>query len=159
MNEHIKVTSSVFPEGGMIPQQYTCDGANLSPPLSLSGLPAGTASLALLVEDPDAPRGTFTHWVAFNLPPVLHEVPERAGAERLIQGGGLQGKNDFGKPGYGGPCPPSGTHRYYFKVYALDTVLNLDAGASKDQLLHAMKGHVLAEGQLMGRYHRGAAAR
>src|SRR5579883_1185225 len=87
MNEHIKVTSSVFPEGGMIPQQYTCDGANLSPPLSLSGLPAGTASLALLVEDPDAPRGTFTHWVAFNLPPVLHEVPERAGAERLIQGG------------------------------------------------------------------------
>jgi Raf kinase inhibitor-like YbhB/YbcL family protein len=150
----MKLTSAAFQEGGMIPSQYTCTGKNISPPLAWEGVPEKTKSLALIVEDPDAPGKTFTHWVAFNLPASARELPENVPAQANIGGGGLQGMNDFKKVGYGGPCPPSGTHRYYFKLYALDTELNLDSSATKDQLLKAMNGHVLGEGQLMGTYKK-----
>src|SRR5205085_2509689 len=130
----LKVMSTAFSDGGMIPQQYTCDGANMSPPLSWSGLPAKTASLAVVTEDPDAPKGVFTHWISFNIPPAEAQMPERVAAERTLQSGARQGSNDFGKVGYGGPCPPSGSHRYVFKVYALDSMLNLDPGATKAQV-------------------------
>lgn len=150
----IKVTSTAFEEGGMIPSKYTCDGEDISPPLSWSGVPEGTKSIALISDDPDAPMGTWVHWVAFNLPPETRELIEDISHGEMLEVGGKQGKTDFGKVGYGGPCPPSGTHRYYFKIYALDSMINSEAGITKADLLEAMKGHILAQGQLMGKYKR-----
>ncbi len=149
------LTSSAFQEGESIPRQYTDDGANVSPPLAWSEPPTGTRSLALICDDPDAPRGTWVHWVLFNLPADLRELPENVPSDAVLENEARQGRNDFGKLGYGGPAPPRGKpHRYFFKLYALDVVLPLTAGASKAQLLEAMKGHILAEGQLMGKYQR-----
>lgn len=150
----IKVTSAAFQEGGRIPPKYTCDGEDISPPLKWSGVPENAKGLALISDDPDAPGGTWVHWVLYNLPPSVQELPEGIPPDPKLPNGGLQGTNDFRRIGYGGPCPPSGTHRYYFKLYALDTALNLDAGATKGELLQAMEGHLLAEGRLMGRYQR-----
>jgi Raf kinase inhibitor-like YbhB/YbcL family protein len=150
----IHVESSVFSEGGQIPSRYTCDGRDISPPLSWSGVPEGTKSLALICDDPDAPGKTWVHWVLFNLPPRIKELPEGVPALETISGGGEQGTNDFRKIGYGGPCPPSGTHRYMFKLYALDTEVALASGATRADLDRAMKGRVLAEGALTGKYSR-----
>ena len=150
----IKITSTAFDEGGMIPEKYTCDGIDVSPPLTWTSIPEGTKTLALICDDPDAPMGTWVHWVLFNLPANIIEMPENIPPERELENGAKQGMNDFRKIGYGGPCPPGGTHRYYFKLFALDIELNLEAGATKSQLLEAMEGHILGEGQLMGRYKR-----
>jgi Raf kinase inhibitor-like YbhB/YbcL family protein len=149
----LKLTSTAFEDGGMIPSKYTCDGANVSPPLAWSGVPGGAKSLALVVDDPDAPRGTWVHWVVYQIPATEKGFAE--GAPDANSSGVRQGTNDFGKQGYGGPCPPTGTHRYFFKLYALDGEPNLPQGVSKGQLLRAVEGHVLAEGQLVGRYQRG----
>lgn len=150
----ITVTSPVFEDGGMIPKEYTCDGEDISPPLNISGVPTEARSLALIADDPDAPAGTWVHWVLYNLPPGTTELPENMPVDEKIQNGAKHGVTDFGRFGYGGPCPPSGTHRYYFKMYALDTLLNLSGRVSKADVIKAMQGHVLAEGQLMGRYQR-----
>ena len=150
----IEVKSTAFQEGGMIPEQYTCDGADVSPPLAWSAVPEGTKSIALICDDPDAPGGTWVHWVLFNLPPDTKEIPENLPAHKKLQNGAIHGTNDFRKIGYGGPCPPSGTHRYFFKVYALDTEIDLKAGITKRKLLKAMKEYIVAEGQLMGKYTR-----
>jgi Raf kinase inhibitor-like YbhB/YbcL family protein len=150
----IKITSTAFAAGGLIPKQYTCDGANVSPPLSWSGVPPNAKALVLICDDPDAPAKTWVHWVAYDLPVTLTSLPENTATTTELTGGGKQGANDFKKIGYGGPCPPSGTHRYYFKLYALDTDTSLTPGATKDQLLKAMEGHIVAQGQLMGRYKR-----
>lgn len=150
----LKVTSTAFKDGGMIPPKYTADGANVSPPLTIKGIPSNAKSLALICDDPDAPRGTFVHWVIYNWPAKTGTLPENIPPKPKLANGALQGKNDFGNIGYGGPAPPSGTHRYYFKAYALDVMLDLKPGATKSQLEDAMKGHILARGQLMGRYSR-----
>ncbi len=151
----LDVTSSAFEEGGAIPARYTCDGLDISPPLSWSPVPSGTQSLALIAEDPDAPRGAFAHWVIYNLPPDTRRLPEDVPNRQTLPGGALQGMNGAGSIGYTGPCPPGGTHRYFFKVYALDTELDLGAGATKEDVVRAMEGHVLAEGRLLGTYQRG----
>lgn len=149
------LTSSAFAEGATIPRQHTGDGADTSPALQWSGAPAGTKSFALICDDPDAPRGTWVHWVLFNLPGDQQELPAGVPAEAELAGGARQGQNDFGNLGYGGPAPPPGQpHRYFFKLYALDTLLHLPAGATKQQLEQALKGHTLAQGQLMGKYQR-----
>lgn len=150
----IKITSPAFEEGEMVPKKYTCDSLDVSPPLSWTSVPEGTKSFAIICDDPDAPMGTWVHWVLFNLPANTKQLPENIPPKRTLENGAKQGKNDFGKIGYGGPCPPSGTHRYYFKLYALDEIINLDAGVTKKQLLEAMEGHILAYGQLIGRYKR-----
>jgi len=150
----IKLTSSAFKEGAMIPAQYTCDGKDISPPLNWSAVPEGTQSFALICDDPDAPIGTWVHWVVYNIPDKVTALPENVPPHKSVMGNILQGMTDFRRIGYGGPCPPRGTHRYYFKIYALDTMLNLPAGATKRELLRAMEGHILVEGQLMGRYGR-----
>ena len=150
----IKIESPAFKEGAFIPEQYTCDGSNISPPLNWGDPPEGTTSIVLISDDPDAPMGTWVHWVVYNIPPSVREFPENIPAVKTLDNGALQGTTDFGRIGYGGPCPPSGTHRYFFKLYALDTMLNFGPGATKKQVVEAMKGHVLAEGQLMGRYKR-----
>lgn len=150
----IIVTSTAFTEGGMIPRQYTCDGAGMSPPLSWSGMPEGTKSIAIISDDPDAPGGTWVHWVVYSLPPDLKGLPENVPPQKILGNGGMQGMTDFRRIGYGGPCPPSGTHRYFFKVYALDAMPNFDPGVTKKRLLQAMEGHVLANGELTGKYGR-----
>jgi Raf kinase inhibitor-like YbhB/YbcL family protein len=150
----IKLTSSAFEEGGMIPGKYTCDGENVSPALQWSGIPDGTQSNALICDDPDAPAGTWVHWVLFNIPTDITEFPENIPPDRILENGAKQGINNFRRLGYGGPCPPGGTHRYFFKIYALDIEIGLEPGATKAQLLKAMEGHILDEGQLMGRYKR-----
>src|SRR5438876_12409197 len=152
----LELTSPAFQEGGAIPKQHTGDGADTSPPLRWSGPPAQTKSFALIGDDPDAPRGTWVHWVLFDIPPDRNELPEGVPADKTVLGGTKQGTNDFRKLGYGGPSPPAGKpHRYFFKLYALDATLGLDAGATKQQVLDAMKSHkVLAEGKLMGKYGR-----
>jgi len=152
---NLEVRSSVFEEGGRIPDRYTGIGADVSPPLSFSGVPEATQSLALICDDPDAPAGTWVHWVLFNLSPATRELTEAVDTEKKVLGGAKQGHNDFRKIGYGGPMPPPGKpHRYFFKVYALDTKLDIKAGITKAGLLEAMEGHILAEGQLMGTYSR-----
>ncbi|MBI2486098.1 MAG: YbhB/YbcL family Raf kinase inhibitor-like protein [Deltaproteobacteria bacterium] len=138
----------------MIPKKYTCDGPNISPPLSWDSVPGGTKSLALICDDPDAPRGTWVHWVIFNLPANMNDLTENIPPQQTLPNGAKQGRNDFGKIGYGGPCPPGGTHRYYFKLCALDEEINLEPGTTKAELLKAMDGHTLAKGQLMGKYKR-----
>lgn len=150
----IKITSSEFTEGGFIPSKYTCDGSDISPPLSWKNLPAKTKSIAIICDDPDAPRETFVHWVLYNLPADKDGLDENFPDEETLEDGTRQGVTSFGKTGYGGPCPPSGTHRYFFKIYALDTVLDTVVLADKDHLLKLMEGHLLAKGQLMGKYQR-----
>lgn len=150
----MKITSTAFEEGDLIPRQYTCDGEDISPPLEWADLPEGTQSLALICDDPDAPSGTWVHWVVFNLPADAAGLPERVPMEPEIGNGGRQGRNDFRRIGYGGPCPPGGTHRYYFKLYALDAFLDEDPGITRDELLEAMEGHILVKSELMGRYRR-----
>ena len=145
-----ELTSSAFSGGQQIPAKYTCDGEDISPPLQWSEPPAGTQSLALIMDDPDAPVGTWDHWLLFNLPASSRSLPEQAG----MPAGSAAGKNSWGRTGYGGPCPPRGTHRYFFKLYALDTTLALPAGTNKSQLLQAMAGHILAQTELMGTYSR-----
>jgi Raf kinase inhibitor-like YbhB/YbcL family protein len=150
----IALTSTSFLDGERIPSTYTCDGADISPPLSWGQLPKATQSLALICDDPDAPR-RFTHWVLFNIPPDSRELHQGISDSDELENGARQGVNDFGLVGYGGPCPPGGSpHRYYFTVYALDAVLDLPAGTSKKQLLDGMESHVLGEGQLVGLYQR-----
>lgn len=151
------VTSPAFREGSAIPVKHTCDGADVSPPLAWTAAPAATAAFALIVDDPDAPAGTWVHWVLYNLPGAALGVPESlAKSDQLPNlGGALQGRNDFRRAGYGGPCPPPGpAHRYLFKLYALDAPLGLKAGASKADVERAMRGHVLGTAQLMGTYAR-----
>ena len=153
-SRQLTVTSRAFKEGEAIPRQYTCDGINISPPLEWSGVPKTAKTIAIIADDPDAPAGTWVHWVLYNLPADNIGLVENLPSTENLKAGGFQGKNDFGKIGYGGPCPPSGTHRYFFKVYAVDTELPLKAGATKAEVEKAMEGHVLAQAQLMGSYGR-----
>jgi Raf kinase inhibitor-like YbhB/YbcL family protein len=142
----LKISSTAFDHEGVIPSKYTCEGEEVNPPLQIDQIPAGAKTLAIIVEDPDAPNGTFDHWLVWNIPPT-----------KLIGGDvtpGICGKNGGGKTGYYGPCPPSGFHRYYFHVYALDAEIDLEGGADKTALQQAMQGHILAEGVLMGRYQK-----
>lgn len=150
----IQISSAAFSEGGAIPKKFTCDGPDVSPQLSWSGAPASTQTFALIMDDPDAPVGTWVHWVLYNLPADTKGLPE--GVEKQEQAaGGIHGRNDFKKFGYGGPCPPPGKpHRYFFRLYALDARLDLKPGATKAEVERAMKGHILAQGQLIGRYGR-----
>ncbi|HWY40809.1 MAG TPA: YbhB/YbcL family Raf kinase inhibitor-like protein [Chthoniobacterales bacterium] len=145
----IKISSPTFAAGAAIPAEFTCDGANVSPPLLIEGAPVEAKSLALIVDDPDAPSGLFTHWIIWNMDPKTRISMPEAHVEN-----GIEGKNDFGKVGYGGPCPPSGTHRYFFKVFALDRMLDLKPGAKRQEVDAAMKGHVIGQGQLMGKYSK-----
>ena len=145
----MSITSAAFENGAYIPRRYTCDGPDVSPPLSIAGAPEEAKSLALIVDDPDAPVGTWVHWLLWNVDPKLTDL-----AEGALPPGAVQGRNDFRTNVYGGPCPPSGTHRYFFKIYALDTLLNLGAQSTKADLERAMRGHVLATGQLIGLYRR-----
>jgi len=149
------VKSEAFDDGAQIPQQYTCDGTDVSPPLSWSEPPPGAKSLALIVEDPDAPSGVWTHWVIFNIPPTTRSFPEGITSDDAAETLGTQGKNCWQDIGYGGPCPPEGAeHRYFFRVYALDTILDVEAGSGKKPVQRAMEGHIVAQGDLMGRYSR-----
>jgi Raf kinase inhibitor-like YbhB/YbcL family protein len=150
----MKLMSIAFDEGGMIPEKYTCDGADVSPPLKWDTLPEGTKSLSLICDDPDAPAGAWVHWVYYDIPLSTEGIPEDVTPDDRPAFGGIQGINDFRRIGYGGPCPPGGTHRYYFKLYALDTLLNLPPGATKKQLLDAMGNHIVGQAQLMGKYRR-----
>lgn len=151
----ISLSSSAFKEGDKIPVKYTCVGQDVSPPLEWSQPPSGTQAFALILDDPDAPGGVFTHWVIFNILSDSRKLPEAIPTQAQLPDGALQGKNDFGRVGYGGPCPPPGRpHRYQFTLYAVDQSLDLKAGVSKKQLLSAMEGHVLAQGQLTGTYQR-----
>ncbi|MGD8969904.1 MAG: YbhB/YbcL family Raf kinase inhibitor-like protein [Desulfobacterales bacterium] len=150
----LQLTSEAFSDGTMIPKRFTCDGEDVSPPLSWSALPAETGSLALICDDPDAPVGTWDHWVLFNIPATATGLPEDVPAKAILEDGSVHGNNSWGRLGYGGPCPPGGTHRYFFKLYALDIALNLTSGATKSQLVSAMEGHILDQGQLMGKYRR-----
>ena len=148
------VKSASFPEGGTIPKQYTCDAADVSPALTWADAPEGTQSLALIADDPDAPVGTWTHWIIWNIPPG-EALPEGQPKTDTLNDGSRQGRNDFKRIGYGGPCPPAGkAHRYFFRLYALNAKLDLKAGASRADLEHAMKGRVLAQAELMGKYGR-----
>ncbi len=151
----IVLSSAAFQAEQSIPAKHTCDGENMSPPLAWGEPPSGTESFALMMDDPDAPGGTFTHWILFNLPADSRELEEGVPAESELENGALQGKNDFGAIGYGGPCPPSGSaHHYCFTLYALDKRLDLAAGASRQQVLDAIEGHILASGLLTGTYER-----
>ena len=151
----MELNSSALEEGKPIPRKYTCDGPDLSLPLTWSGVPEGTQSLALIADDPDAPVGTWVHWVIYDMPKDTRSLSEGIQTTETLSGGGAQGRNDFGRIGYGGPCPPPGRpHRYFFKLYALDTRVNLPPGADKQTLVRAMEGHILAEAQLMGTYGR-----
>jgi Raf kinase inhibitor-like YbhB/YbcL family protein len=143
----LTITSSVFKNKGVIPAKYTCDGEDVNPPLSVEGVPEETESLILIVDDPDAPMGTWDHWVVWDIP------PNKKIEENSVPG--TEGLNDFGKHSYGGPCPPSGTHRYFFKVYALDTKLDLSSNSRKRNVEKAMEGHILAKGEIIGLYSRG----
>jgi Raf kinase inhibitor-like YbhB/YbcL family protein len=151
----IELTSPAFADGQPIPAKHTCDGNDVSPPLKWSGVPAAAKGLALIADDPDAPLGTWVHWVLYDLPPNTTDLTEDVPKGQYLPNGGKQGVNDFKRLGYGGPCPPPGKpHRYFFKLYALDTPVDLKPGATKKDLVKAMEGHILAEGQLMGTYKR-----
>ena len=151
----LELSSSAFGANQNIPVQFTCDGKGISPPLAWSGAPPNTAAFALIVDDPDAPRGTFTHWLLFNIPGNVQRLDENVPQMQHLDDGAIQGSNDFGGSGYGGPCPPRGeTHHYRFTLYALDTTLPLQANASKRQLLDAMQAHMLEQAQLVGMYRR-----
>jgi len=145
----LKIRSPAFEHNGFIPSKYTCDGQDVSPQLNIEGIPSEAKSLVLIVDDPDAPMGTWVHWVVWNIP-----VTSRTSRIEEASVPGVEGINDFGKHSYGGPCPPSGTHRYFFKVYALDTMLELDPSSKKADVERAMQGHVLAKEELIGLYKR-----
>jgi Raf kinase inhibitor-like YbhB/YbcL family protein len=142
----LKLSSPSFNQGAAIPVRYTCDGTDINPAIRIEGIPADVSSLAVLVEDPDAPAGNWVHWVVWNIKPA-----EEIGENSIP---GIEGVNDFRKHHYGGPCPPSGTHRYFFRVFALDRQLNLPADAGKEALQKSMQGNILAQGELMGTYRR-----
>ena len=149
------ITSSAFNEGARIPDRFTCSGEDVSPALTWSGAPEGTRSFALICDDPDAPSGTWVHWVIYGIPQDARGLPEAVPHDSTLSGGVRQGTTDFGRTGYGGPCPPRGApHRYFFKLYALDTTPDLQAGVTKAQLLAEMEGHALAEARLMGTFSR-----
>ncbi len=150
----MKLTSMAFNHGQMVPRKYTCDGANSSPPLSWSDIPAGTQSFSLVSDDPDAPGGDWVHWVLYNIPSETTSLPEGIPADRILSNQSCHGMNDFGRFGYGGPCPPGGIHRYFFKLYALDVKLEQKSGMRKQDLLKAMEKHILAQAELMGKYQR-----
>ena len=151
----MQLTSTAFKEGESIPAKYTCDEGNVSPALKWSGVPAGAKSLVLIADDPDAPVGTWVHWVLYDLPAGTSELAEDTPKSQYLAGGAKQGLNDFQRLGYGGPCPPPGKpHRYFFKLYALDTALELKPGATKKEVERAMEKHILAQAQLMGTYKR-----
>ena len=149
------ISSASFQNGGDIPKKFTCDGADISPELQWTSPPSGSQSFAVIADDPDAPAGTWTHWLLFDLPAQTSSLPEGVSKVDELPTGGRQGRNDFHRIGYGGPCPPPGKpHRYFFKLYALDNKLNLKPGASKQELEQAMQGHTLAQAELMGKYQR-----
>ena len=151
----MKLTSPAFNEGQSIPAKFTCEGADVSPPLQWSGAPTGTKSFALICDDPDAPMGTWVHWVLYGLPATTSELPEKFPANDTLPDGSRQGITDFKRTGYGGPCPPPGKpHRYFFKLYALDAEVALKPRATKRELLKTMEGRILAEASLMGTYQR-----
>lgn len=150
----MELTSPAFEENGMIPVKYTCDGPDVSPPLKWGATPSGTESLALICDDPDAPAGTWVHWVYYDIPATTEGLPENVMPDEHPAPGGTHGTNDFRRIGYGGPCPPSGIHRYYFKLYALDIMINLSPGTAKKELLKAMENHIIGRAQLVGRYRR-----
>lgn len=150
----MNLSSQAFRDGDFIPKKYTCDGENISPPLRWSEQPEGTRSLALIFEDPDAPSKTWIHWVLYNIPADKQEIREGFPPDDTVEDGMTQGTNDFRKIGYGGPCPPGGTHRYYLQLFALDTDLALKPGLKADQLREKMAGHILTRVELMGRYQR-----
>jgi Raf kinase inhibitor-like YbhB/YbcL family protein len=150
-----KIASTAFQEGGEIPKKFTCEGEDLSPPLHWANPPRGTQSFVLIAEDPDAPSGTWFHWVVYDLPARARELPEDVPKQAEVPGGGVQGQNSFGRIGYGGPCPPPGSaHHYFFNLYALDTTLNLRPGAAKEEVVTSAKGHVLGDAQFMGLFKR-----
>lgn len=150
-----ELTSDVFKSGDTIPTRYTCDGKNISPPLTWRGIPEKTRSQVLVCEDPDAPQGTFTHWMLYNIPADVDHLPEDFGSGEKVNWRSVQGRNDFGKNSYGGPCPPPGPpHRYYFLLYALDEQLDLPSGVTRSQLLNQIEAHVVGRAELMGRYGR-----
>ncbi|MDD4953925.1 MAG: YbhB/YbcL family Raf kinase inhibitor-like protein [Candidatus Omnitrophica bacterium] len=142
----MRISSPEFENNGSIPKKFTCDGQDISPKLKIEDIPADTKSLALIVDDPDAPRGTWVHWIVYNIPPVSYIDENSVPGEQI--------KNDSGDYGYGGPCPPSGTHRYFFKIYALDMLLDLQIGSNEQELLDAMQGHVIDNAELIGTYAR-----
>lgn len=144
----MKITSSAFQQGGNIPSKFTCDESDTSPPLQITGIPSNAKTLVLIVDDPDAPGGLFTHWLVWNIPAQTNSMAEGSAPK------GVHGTNDFGKSGYKGPCPPPGTHRYSFKIFALDRELDLRSGAKRSQVDAAIKGHIIAQGELVGRYAR-----
>lgn len=148
------IRSEAFEDGNPIPRRFSCDGKDVSPPLSWTTPPEGTRSVALIVDDPDAPAGMWVHWVLYEIPTDSRGLPEAVPARERLPDGTTNGTNSWGRLGYGGPCPPGGTHRYFFKLYALDASLGLEAGATRERLLAAMKGHILGEAQLMGTYAR-----
>ncbi len=150
----ITLESSAFAPEAPIPAQYTCTGDNISPPLAWGVVPSETRSLALVMDDPDAPSGTFVHWVMYGLPPETRQLAPAVPSEPTLPSGGSQGNSSFGKTGYGGPCPPSGTHRYSFRLYALDQPVDLPPGATKAELFEAIDGSVLAIAQLIGHYSK-----
>jgi Raf kinase inhibitor-like YbhB/YbcL family protein len=147
--EQLKISSAAFENNGEIPKNYTCDGANINPPLKIESAPSNTKSLALVFDDIDAPRGTYVHWILWNIGPIINEIKENSVPE-----GAVQGMNDFKKRYYGGPCPPRRAHKYVFRIYALDTLLNLNHNSTKKDLERAMEGHIISRAQLMGVYKR-----
>jgi Raf kinase inhibitor-like YbhB/YbcL family protein len=151
----LELKTTAFTNGSEIPRKYTCSGTDLSPALTWSGVSPAARSLALIADDPDAPRGTWTHWLIWNIPAHLTSLPEGVPPREVLDNGASQGRNDFNRIGYGGPCPPPGkAHRYFFKLYALNTVLDLRAGAGRKELERAMKGHIVSEADWMGTYKR-----
>lgn len=150
----LKLSSSAFSDHGNIPDKYTCAGKNISPPLSWTDIPKGTRSLALVCDDPDAPAGTWDHWILFNLPATKTHIEEGITSSSEFEDGSRHGKNSWGRSDYGGPCPPSGRHRYFFKLFALDTLVNLPPGIPKSELEKSMRGHILAEAKIMGYYEK-----
>ena len=150
----MKLKSKDFEDNNSIPSEFTCDGRDVSPQLSWQDVPAGTKSFALSVADPDAPMGTWVHWVIFNIPPSINKLKENIPAVKVLEDGTIQGINDLRKTGYGGPCPPGGTHRYYFKIYALDKKLSITSSTTKKDLEQSMREHIVAEGKIMGKYSR-----
>jgi len=151
----LSMKSPAFADGDPIPKKHSCQGEDVSPALTWDGIPAEAKSIALIVDDPDAPGGTWVHWLAYNIPPSTQGLPEAVPGRKVGEDGMKQGRNDFGRISYGGPCPPPGkAHRYFFKIYALDAILDLEAGASRAQLEAAMKSRILAEGRLVGTFRR-----
>jgi Raf kinase inhibitor-like YbhB/YbcL family protein len=150
----LKLLSSAFEQEEPIPTVHSCDGENTSPRLTWTNPPEGTESFALIMDDPDAPVGTWVHWVLFNLPPLTRSLPEAVPADPTLGNGAIHGSNSWNTIGYGGPCPPGGEHRYFLKLYALDSLLDLEVGATKEQVVESMEGHIVAQTELMGTYSR-----